>query len=179
MENPIHINIFDFDETLFRVPGYTCKEAKGITPYEWFDSPESLSSEFNIRAILNTCEQTQEQPDVRSFLITHRVKACQERVLEILRDNGSILFDKTFFLGRESAKADVAIKLIRDHDASSITIFEDSLWEVIKYTDSFLDAGLMIDIEFVFVDKSRVITISWETARSLAELSQIEKLIVQ
>jgi hypothetical protein len=173
MENPIHINIFDFDETLFRVPGYTCKEAKGITPYDWFDSPDSLDQKFNICGIENTIERTKD--DCLNFLITHRVKKCQPRVLEILADN-SIRFDKTFFLGRESSKSLVALDLIREFEADSITIFEDSLWEIIKYTESFILAGLSIDINFVFVDKSKVINLDWETVKSIQEFQQSERL---
>jgi hypothetical protein len=95
--------------------------------------------------------------------------------MEILSENG-IKFDKTFFLGREGGKAEVAIELIRQHDADSITIFEDSLWEIIKYTAWFLDAGLTIQIGFVFIDKSKVIKIDWDTAKSLEEFSEAERL---
>mgnify|MGYP000296639481 CR=1 FL=1 len=135
MENRTHINIFDFDETLFRVPGYTCSEAKGKEPYEWFDSPKSLDQKFNIRGISNTIDRTKDA--CLNYLITHRVKACQPRVLELLADH-QIRFDKTFFLGREGDKAEIAIDLIRENEATSITIFEDSLWEIIKYTSCLL-----------------------------------------
>lgn len=169
----IHINIFDFDETLFRVPGYTCIEAKGLEPYQWFDSPDSLNSKFNIRGIANTIEATRK--NCINVMITHRVKQCQNRVLEILSDN-QIRFDKTFFLGRETSKGDTALDLIREFEVDSIEIFEDSLWEIIQYTQIFLDAGLSIDISFIFIDKSKVIKIDWDTARSLAELSHAERL---
>jgi hypothetical protein len=173
MQNQVHINIFDFDETLFRVPGYTSSEAKGLEPYEWFDSPESLSDKFNIRGISNTLDRTKD--DCLNYLITHRVKVCQPRVMEILLENG-IKFDKTFFLGREGGKAEVAIELIRQNEADSITIFEESLWEIIKYTAWFLDAGLTIKIDFIFIDKSKVIKIDWDTAKTLEEFSEVERL---
>jgi len=173
MKNSTHINIFDFDETLFRVPGYTCSEAKGKEPYEWFDSPESLDQKFNIRGIKNTIDRTKD--DCLNYLITHRVKACQPRVIELLADH-QIRFEKTFFLGREGDKAEIAIDLIREHEATSITIYEDSLWEIIKYTAWFLDAGINIDIDFIFVDKSKIITIDWDTARSLEEFGNSERL---
>lgn len=173
MEKGPHINIFDFDETLFRVPGYTCSEAKGMEPYEWFDSPNSLAKKFNIRGISNTIERTGD--DCLNYLITHRVKACQSAVLDLLSEY-KIKFDHTYFLGRESDKADVVIELIRTAGADSITIFEDSLWEIIKYTAHFLDIGLTTNIDFVFVDKSKIIKIDWESARSLEEFSQVERL---
>lgn len=173
MENTSHLNIFDFDETLFRVPGYTCSEAKGMEPYQWFDSPDSLDQNFSIRGIANTIERTEQ--DCINVLITHRVKACQSRVIDLLSEH-DIRFDKTFFLGRDTHKADHALKLIRDYDIESVTIFEDSLWEVIQYTKAFLDAGLSIDVEFMFVDKSKIIRIDWDSARSLEEFSEIERL---
>jgi hypothetical protein len=173
MENRTHINIFDFDETLFRVPGYTCSEAKGKEPYEWFDSPESLDQKFNIRGIQNTLECTKD--NCLNYLITHRVKACQPRVLDLLTEH-KIRFDKTFFLGREGEKAELAIDLIREHEATSIAIFEDSLFEIIKYTSWFLDAGLNIAIDFIFVDKSKIIKIDWDSARSLEEFAEITRL---
>ena len=173
METKVHINVFDFDETLFRVPGYTCSEAKGKLPYEWFDSPESLDQKFNIRGIQNTIERTQD--DALNYLITHRVKACQPRVIELLAEH-KIRFEKTFFLGREGEKAELAIDLIRQNEATSITIFEDSLYEIIKYTAWFLDAGINIDIDFIFVDKSKIIKIDWDTARSLEEFAETDRL---
>jgi hypothetical protein len=173
MENPIHINIFDFDETLFRVPGYTCSEAKEMSPYEWFDSPESLSQKFNICGIENTLERTKD--GCVNVLITHRVKQCQPRVLEILAEN-QISFDETFFLGRETSKGLTALKLIKEYEPSSITIFEDSLWEIIQYTGMFIIAGLSINIDFIFVDKSKVIKLDWETAKTIHDSQQSERL---
>lgn len=177
MENRIHLNVFDFDETLFRVPGYTCKEARGKTPYEWFDSPESLSQEFNIRPIINTCEQTQDQLFVRSALVTHRVEECKYAV-ESLLNRYSVQFDHKFFLGRESAKADTVLNLIDECAAASVTIYEDSLFEIIKYVEAFDKAEIQTDVsvEFVFVDKSRVINLSWEAACLIEQTCAIEKL---
>jgi hypothetical protein len=173
MENGPHINIFDFDETLFRVPGYTCSEAKGMEPYQWFDSPESLSKKFNIRGIANTIERTGD--DCLNYLVTHRVKECESAVLDLLAEY-NIRFDKTYFLGRGSDKAETVIDLIRTVGAESITIFEDSLWEIIQYTSYFLDIGLNIKVDFVFIDKSRVIKINLASAKSLAEFAESERL---
>lgn len=175
METKVHINVFDFDETLFRVPGYTCSEAVGKQPYEWFDSPESLAKNFNIRGIENTIERA--RGEGLNYLITQRVKACQPRIIEMLADH-QIRFEKTFFLGRQAEKAEIALDLIRQTDATSITIFEDSLFEIIKYAAHFLDAGLTIDVDFIFVDKSKIIKIDWDTARSLEEFAEISRLTI-
>ena len=114
MEKGQHINVFDFDETLCRVPNYTSKEARGLEPYEWYDSAESLSPEFGIRGIANVIERTSE-PGL-NYLVTHRVKQCQDRVLEILSDLG-VRFTKTYFLGRGSEKVETLLELIREAEA--------------------------------------------------------------
>jgi hypothetical protein len=173
MQKGLHINVFDFDETLFRVPGYTCSEARGMTPYEWFDSPVSLSESLNIVGIGNIIDRTRDA--YSNYLVTHRVKECEDRVLEILR-NHEIEFDKCYLLGRGSEKAELVSSLISENDAESITIFEDSLWEVIKYTLHFVKSEMKAKVEFVFVDKSRIITIDWETAKVLANDVQVDKL---
>lgn len=173
MEKRTHLNIFDFDETLFRVPSYASSEAAGLEPYQWFDSPESLNSKFPIRGIANTIERTSD--DCLNFLVTHRVKSCQSEVFRLLGEQ-EIRFDKTFFLGRGSTKGEVVIEQVRDLEIESLTIFEDSLWEIIQYTKAFLDVGLSASVEFIFVDKSKIIKIDWDTARSLEEFSEIERL---
>lgn len=170
-----NLNIFDFDETLFRVPGFTSAEAKGREPYEWFDSPESLDKRFNIKGIANTIERTKD--DAVNVLVTHRVKPTKNRVMEILSDAG-IIFNEVHFLGRGSHKAETVLKLIDELDVDRVTIFEDSLWEIISYTAHFLDAGLRnsIAVDFYFVDKSKIIKIDWDTACQLEETAEVERL---
>lgn len=171
-----HINIFDFDETLFRVPGFSCREATGLTPYEWFDSPCSLDEVFNIRGISNTLERTKEY--CLNYLITHRVNECKDRVLEIIAQN-NIGFDETFFLGRASEKAMVAVNLINKDEAESVTIYEDSLWEIIKYAEAFylLEVDKKTKIKFGFVDKGKLIEIDWKTALALKDM-KAERLTI-
>lgn len=175
MENVSHINVFDFDETLFRVPGYTSKEAKGLEPYEWFDSPDSLAPDFNIRGIKNVIDKTND--DCHTMLVTHRVPATRERVMDILRRN-LISFNEVHFLGRGSQKAETVLDTIKTLNPNSITIFEDSLWEIICYTAHFIDSGIhdLIDIDFYFVDKSKIVKIDWETARLLESNAEVERL---
>ena len=175
MENVTHINVFDFDETLFRVPGYTSPEAKDMEPYEWFDSPKSLDEKFNICGIANTIDRTKE--DCHNMLVTHRVPATRNRVMEILHEHG-LMFNEVHFLGRGSQKAETVIDAIRNMDPKTVTIFEDSLWEIICYTAYFLDAGLngSVDFVFYFVDKSKIVKIDWETACLLEETAEVERL---
>lgn len=175
MQNSVHINVFDFDETLFRVPGFTASEAKGLEPYQWFDSPASLDKKFNIRGIENTIERTRDGK--HNMLVTHRVDATKSKVMDLLSDNG-IRFDEVHFLGRGSKKGDIVLKAIAEMEPIGVSIFEDSLWEIISYTTIFLDAGLNSSVDFVFyfVDKSKIIKIDWEAACLLEETSSVERL---
>lgn len=173
MKKELHLNVFDFDETLFRVPSYVSSEAVGMEPYEWFDSPISLNEKFPIRGIANTIDKASE--NCHNFLITHRVPACKDEIIRLLEKH-SISFDKIYYLGRGSTKSQVVIDNLEFLDVKSVTIFEDSLWEIIQYTQDFLDKTLEIQIEFMFIDKSRVIKIDWQTACELVKNISIERL---
>jgi hypothetical protein len=174
MKDYKHLNVFDFDETLFRVPNYTVSEAKGIEPYDWFDSAESLDSRFGIRGIANTISKTNE-PDSISILVTHRVKECAPRVIELLNEN-SIEFDELFFLGRGSHKADTVLMAIEGTSIETITVYEDTLWEILSYVKIFDEAKISQEVRFVFVDKSKIIYINWPEALALANSVEHEKL---
>jgi hypothetical protein len=100
--------------------------------------------------------------------------------MEILHEN-NLMFHEVHFLGRGSQKADVVLDMIRDTDPKSITIFEDSLWEIICYTAYLLDSGINgsgIDIVFYFVDKSKIVKIDWETACLLESNAEVERLTI-
>ena len=174
MQESKHLNVFDFDDTLFRVPNYTASEAKGIEPYAWFDSPCSLDQIFGIRGIANTINRTAEAGRV-SIMVTHRVQECSERVMQILSDAG-IRFNETYFLGRGSAKADRVMEFVEGSNIESITIFEDTLWEVMSYAQRFDEAKISQDVDFVFVDKSKIINIGMREALALAKSAKFEKL---
>lgn len=174
MLEPTHINVFDFDDTLFRVPNYTVSEAKGMEPYEWFDAPISLSDNFGIRGIANTIERTGQKSAI-NILVTHRVESCKEAVLDLL-DQVGIRFEEYYFLGRGSQKADCVMQAIEGTNVETITVFEDTLSEVIGYALRFDEAKISQEVNFVFVDKSKIINIGWHEALALAQSVTFEKL---
>ena len=174
MQEPTHLNVFDFDDTLFRTPNYTVSEAVGIEPYDWFDSPESLHGKFSIRGIANTIARAFD-PQAVNILVTHRVEDCRDEVLRVLYDN-QINFDSVNFLGRGSTKASRVMRVIEGTAIETITIFEDTLWEVLSYALEFDEAKISQEVDFVFVDKSKIITIGWQQALELAKSVQVEKL---
>ena len=174
MKEATHLNVFDFDDTLFRVPNYTVAEAKGSEPYTWFDSSESLDQRFNIRGISNTVQHTGDIEAV-NVLITHRVEECKDRVNELLAETG-IEFDESYFLGRGSHKADTVLQILERISVESITIFEDTLWEVICYARILDSAKISQTVRFAFVDKSKVIYIEFSEALVLANTIEFERL---
>jgi hypothetical protein len=169
------LQIFDFDETLFRVPGYVCKEATGLTPYEWFDSPKSLDLSFNLHGIENVIARTRETGAI-NVLITHRVVETRDAVIDVLSTK-NIRFDKLYFLGRAGQKVDKVIELLReDEEIDEIVIYEDSLYQIIEYTSGLRDYGFDGNVNFVFVDKNKIIEFDMATARELEDYSNITRL---
>lgn len=179
------LKIFDFDETLFRVPGYSCTQAIGKTPYEWFDSPKSLDQEeFSIRGIANVLDQARNKGDLGSYtcLVTHRVEECKDQVMSLL-DKHNVKMNETYFLGRTSEKSKVVASLLEKfRNIDRIVIYEDSIWEIMKYVKSFTETLIArkVEVLFVFVDKAKVFTFDWTTASQLAKTAiTAQRLIVE
>ena len=108
-------------------------------------------------------------------MVTHRVEDCADRVLELLKER-NLEFESVYFLGRGSNKADTVMNFIEGTNIETITIFEDTLWEVLSYVKLFNAAKISQEVDFVFVDKSKIIRIGWQEALALAETVTYEKL---
>lgn len=173
MEKLVHLKIFDFDETLFRVPNYTCSEAYGMTPYEWYDSSESLDVKFNVKAIGNVVDEINSESI--NILISHRVEECKRNMLQLLNMN-NIKFDEIILLGRNTEKSEPLMRILSVIEVDRITIYEDSLWEIIKYVSFINDAKLSIPVTFMFIDKSRIIRIDISALEQLQKTAEAEKL---
>lgn len=165
MHTKTHINVFDFDETLFRVPSYTCREAIGRSPYDWFDDPGSLDESLNIKGIQNTIAIAKDTSQT-NFLITHRVPACKQAVTWLL-EKYKTHFEEVFFMGRVGRKAEVVSSILKSRpEIEKVSIYEDSLWQIIEYVEFFWDNNLHneVEFEFFFVDKSKIIKIDFQAA---------------
>ena len=182
MKDITRILVFDFDETLFRMPGYTDRfsverlmpELSFPTPYSFYDHPTSMDPDIhNIQLIGPVYEDWKEaslDPTARTILITHRteeLRHCAERLLDL----HGISFDETYFLGRMSEKITILEKeLSYLPNIKEISIYEDSLEQLRKYQDFFyervarmkpmtsLESMIMLNMQFV--DKSKVIGLS-------------------
>lgn len=174
--NETHINVFDFDDTLFRVPNFTCSEARGLKPYEWLDSPKSLSSPVRVIPILNTLEKTWKLDKTVNYLITHRVEACKDVIVKLLKDS-ACNFKEIMFLGRADSKSMKLLEILDSNpNAKSLTIFEDSMWEIIQYAQVLNDEAPKLEINFAFVDKSKVIMLRLDSVVPLCDYVNYDRI---
>ncbi len=182
--------VFDFDETLFRMPGYTDRksverlypELSFPDPYSFYDHPLSMSQEIhNIQSISPVHDdfwEAKKNPSMMVILITHRIESLRGETQKIL-DSYGLEFDESYFLGRATEKIDT-LKTVMEKLPSleEVSVYEDSLEQLSRYQDFFDDGILNIDgkeveigghigLDMQFVDKSKVITLfSFNKGRS-------------
>jgi len=93
--------------------------------------------------------------------------------MEILISSG-IEFDDCYFLGRKSKKAGVVAKILKNHPSiSHITIYEDSVAQIMQYLEFFVEDPKYQGktFEFYIVDKSRVFKL---TSLNLTDVRSIK-----
>lgn len=183
MENIKRLVVFDFDETLFRMPGYTDKysverlnpELSFESPYEFYDHPTSMDPEIHNIQIIGPVYadwiKASQDPTARTILITHRtenLRPCAERLLNMF----GITFNESYFLGRLSEKIETLKHELESlPNVKEISIYEDSLEQLRKYQDFFYEyvtkkngpvrtLADFISLDMQFVDKSKVIALS-------------------
>ena len=142
------LQIFDFDETIVRVPSYTSNKHIDIqhgfdfeTPYEFYDHPISLCEDsHNIQAIgpvFDAWKAGENREDYLSIVITHRVSELEKEVREILENRG-MKFENIYLLGRKSDKTTTALELMRKlPNLVEVKVFEDSIEQIQKYHQVF------------------------------------------
>jgi hypothetical protein len=180
MKDITRLLVFDFDETLFRMPGYTDRFSVERlypltdfpTPYSFYDHPSSMDPDIhNIQLIGPVYEDWKvatDDPNSRTILITHRteeLRSCAERLLNL----HGIKFDESYFLGRLSEKITILEKeLSYLPNIREISIYEDSLEQLIRYQRFFYEYTArvqrsitsladLITLDMQFVDKSKLI----------------------
>ena len=168
MDKITKLQIFDFDETFFRMPSYSsiphADTEKFKDAYSFYDSSESLSDiNYNIKVIEPVYEAWSSGKNDMSTvqaLITHRVTEVASDVMKILNIR-RISFDYYFFLGRVSPKSDEIFNMLRANPSiDTIEIYEDSINEIFKYQSFFNKNKHNMDIRYYIVDKSSMFRIS-------------------
>ena len=171
----MHIRVFDFDNTICKVPNYTSSEADGMMPYEWFNDPTSLSDKMNVCGVENVIEQTKMDDSV-NILISKREMGCKSEVEEIVKKLGC-RFDEMHFIHRDDNKGETLREILhRNQQVESITIYEDDLYEIIDYVDHLEDYSAAVRIDFVYVDCKKVIGLDWPTAFGIRNFAEVERL---
>jgi len=173
MSNLKHINVFDFDDTMFRTQNFASLEPKGKTMYEWYDSERSLSPDFHIPAIENVIEKTRETENP-NYLITNRKIANKEQVMRLLSEQGC-QFTEVFFCERDGNKADVLSKLLAENPTvKSVTIYEDSISELTKYAAVL--SGSKLQVSIFFVDKTKIFELPLSAIEIIRYLGKPERI---
>lgn len=165
------LQVFDLDETFFRMPGYTSKKSvesedlKFSHPYDFYDHPASLCEEAHniqlIGPVYAAWKKGHLDPEQATVLITHRVEELREEVSKILARR-EIEFDSSFFLGRKTSKADTLLALINSYPhLDEIYIYEDSIQQLDIYQK--LEKKLIVSSNRIYpkfhmyiVDKSKM-----------------------
>lgn len=158
------LQIFDLDDTLFRIPTFSAvhpteAESKyGLDPYKFYDSAESLDFlKYTISLIEPVYEEYIKEFRSIQHLITHRVQNLSSE-LNTLLNAANLKFNYISMLGRVGSKADIVNKKIHESligEIKHIEIFEDSFDQILNYKQNLI---LESDQQLTFwlVDKSKV-----------------------
>ena len=164
------LKIYDFDETLFRVPSYASKgiieneNLKFEHPYHFYDHGKSLCLDtYNIQLVEPVFREWYEgdvDPTCYQVMITHRVEEVKDEVMKVI-ESFKLKFDDSWFLGRASSKADIARQLIETFpNLEEIYVFEDSIHQLAIYQEIEEEMGeLSPEFKFYIVDKSKMFRI--------------------
>lgn len=162
------LNIFDFDDTLFRIPTYSASpfDFKADNVNKWYDHPESLNDEkYKIQLIENIAtlaRQSEKDRNCISILITRRIPELRDHIIRILKKH-EINFDSHYIIGHNTLKSEILTEILTsqygDRNITEINIFEDCLYQILDYQNA-LDLFFDIKSSFTFVDKSHVIAIN-------------------
>lgn len=178
------LNIFDFDDTLYRIPPHTAApkdfDISGDV-HKWYDHPESLDfTKHRVQLIENIALEVMKSHGTlgaHTVLITRRIPEMAASILRVLGRDG-IFFNKHYLIGHgpKSAKVDVLAKILSDelHDQTvkEINIYEDSLFQIMQYVEFFenLHYPVRIAVRYFFVDKTHVIQLHSPKGETLSQL---------
>jgi hypothetical protein len=174
MDKITRLQVFDFDDTLFRIPTYTSKthlEGLGFEfndPYEFYDHNISLDESLhNIQLISPVYDAWKEgfaDESCMQILITHRVVAVEEALMKVLTLRG-MAFDKIFILSRKTEKVVSTQEIIRTlPNLVEVEVYEDSIDQIIRYQEFFnylndllsINEKTQLNPKIYIVDKSKM-----------------------
>jgi hypothetical protein len=163
MSNSI-LNVVDFDETLFRVPGFTSANLTYEKPYDWFDSPESLNLDKHRIQLIESVNSKLETKST-NIVLSHRVAKLKPELLLLMHKfNLTPKFNDVILCERSISKPERLIRYLKESEAKgilfkTIKIFEDSLVQLDAYLKNQELANLPYSFEYWFVDKTELLKI--------------------
>jgi hypothetical protein len=177
-----HINFFDFDETLYRVPTYASRDAGSMSPYEWYDNPISLDPELNPRLIQTVAGMIKPMESI-NYIISKRDPACKPGMINLI-EKDNLELDGVYALGRTCIKSEIIEALTQGLinqgcKIQNITIWEDSMFEIMHYVYNFTSCLGKIRIDYKFIDKARIFTFDRPSLLGLFYSHKPEKLEIK
>jgi len=156
------LNVVDFDETLFRVPGFTHAGSEFKKPYAWFDSPNSLNTNLYRLQLIETVFNHLHKENT-TIILSHRVEATRKALEAVLYKFGiSKRFDKIILGERDLDKPQILLEYLDEVGPSfdKIRIFEDSLVQLDKYIKNPYLSKVTDSVEYWFVDKTELLQLN-------------------
>jgi hypothetical protein len=162
---PTKLQVFDFDDTLFRIPTFSAIDSVNARieyenqPYKFYDAEVSLNHrKYNIQLIEPVYTKYLEgaqDPNCMQILITHRVERLREKINFIL-ERSNIKMSKIFILGRVSNKSEIVNNMLDQiKSINKIEIFEDSIDQIVKYQKE-IKFNNRAQLDIWIVDKSKM-----------------------
>lgn len=171
---PHKLAIFDFDDTLFRIPHHSISPDGFDNPHKWYESAESLDNDkYRIYPILKTQSRVEEvhREGYRRVLVTRRHPKMEPHVKRLCALH-NIWFNETYVVGWNS-KAPAVIKEIEylkavtsfndghGFDGPSfhdmiVEIWEDSIQQVHDMVNAAISCGVKPEnINVYYIDKTQ------------------------
>lgn len=176
------LNVFDFDDTLFRIPAHTTDinfDLKGNV-HTWYDDPVSLDFTKHRVQLIQSVADSMKLDECRNIIITRRIPEMLPSILALLKHYDLTLVDRVYTIGHKGNK----YKTLEQHCYDSrgvygeplfewINIFEDSLFQVLEYQQN-LNPAIEQNTGYYFVDKTHLIDLGRLNAQPLGKLKLSE-----
>ena len=153
------LNVFDFDDTLFRIPNHTTDLSFDLNDdvHTWYDNPISLDYEkYRVQLISTIADYVSNAgEDDTTIILTKRVPKLIPHIQRLLDLHG-VVVESIIAIGHEGHKFEVINEYTETCEYNRVRIFEDSLVQVVEYNLN-LERPNYIDFEFFFVDKTHIL----------------------
>jgi hypothetical protein len=175
------LNVFDFDDTLFRIPSHTTDrdfDLKGDV-HTWYDNPVSLDFTKHKTQLIETVSNCA-SPTSHNIIITRRIHELNDVIRGVLRHyKVEDMFHAVFTIGHNSEKSYVLRNFLMNQYENGqsyerIEIYEDSMHQILKYKELF-EPMFRTPVQYYFVDKTHLIQVDSLSGISLTKLKLVDE----